>query len=45
MPETDEHTQRDRFLVGCLVLCALLGCAGIIMWTPLPGLLMMLWSE
>lgn len=34
----DEEAQQTRFLVGCLVLVAILGCGGILFWTPLPAL-------
>lgn len=37
----DEHAQKSRFLVGCLVVVGVLGCAGVLIWTPLPALLMM----
>lgn len=37
----DEDTSKDRFLLGCLVLVGILGCGGVLLWTPLPGLLIM----
>lgn len=42
--QDDEDRTRTRFLVGCLVVVSILGCIGVVLWTPLPGLVVMLWQ-
>ena len=38
---TSEDIQKTRFLVGCLVVVALIGCAGMLALTPMSNLLIM----
>lgn len=44
MPTDEEAAAQQRFLVGCLVVAALLISAFVLFATPLPGLLVMFTS-
>jgi ABC-type transporter Mla subunit MlaD len=36
----DEERQQTRFLIGVLALVGVLGCGGLLFWTPVVNLLM-----